>query len=122
MTKLVLNTLLSLTFAACLFADVGIELGREFTVKKGETATLSGSDLKIKMLRAGRSQRSKGGDIMFCTIDLSGGQEVTLDVGESAAAGNKNVKLTKVDLTTSPQAKDPWETNACSFVVTKAEK
>ncbi len=122
MIKPVLNLVLSLGLAACAFADVSIELGKEFTIKKDETAMLAGGDIALKMLRAGRSQRSQGGDLIYCTITLKSGserQEITLDVGEATTAGDKSVKLTKVDLTTSPKEKDPWATNSCSFIVSK---
>ena len=125
MIKLLLASAIGAVFAVCLFSDVSIEIGKDFTLKKGQTGTLVGSDLKIKMLSAGRSQQRSGGDTIFCTFDLATRnehREVTLDVGESVSAGDRSVKLTKVDLTTSPKAKDPWESNACSFVVTKIDK
>lgn len=125
MIKLLLASVMGAAFAVCVFSDVTIEIGKDFTLTKGQTATLVGGDLKIKMLRAGRSQQRSGGDSIFCTFDLadrSEHREVTLDVGESVSVGDKSAKLTKVDLTTSPNAKDPWESNACSFVVTKIDK
>lgn len=124
MIKFALYVVLSSILAACAVMDDAIVLGKEFTVRKNQTAALSGSDLKVKMLRAGRSQRQKGGDEIFCTFDLARGEshnEETLNVGEATNAGDKTVKLTQVDLTTSPKAKDPWETNSCSFIVTQKQ-
>ncbi|MEQ1603932.1 MAG: hypothetical protein ABL999_03610 [Pyrinomonadaceae bacterium] len=121
MIKLLLNSIFSLTIAVCAIGDGDIETGKEFTVKKGQSA--SGSGVKVTMLGAGRSQKAKGGDTIYCSFDLTVGgatNKLSLDVGESVAAGRNSLKLTKVDLTASPKAKDPWESNACSFIVSKA--
>jgi len=122
MIKLLLNSILSLILAACALSDAEIEIGKEFTVKKGGSATHSASGTTVTMRGAGRSQRAKGGDLIYCSFDLTVDgttKKLSLDVGESVAAGKNSLKLTKVDLTTTPKAKDPWESNACSFVVTK---
>lgn len=121
MIKLLLNSVLSLILAACAFTDGDIEIGKEFTVKKGRSS--SGNGVKVTMLSAGRAQNAKGGDTIYCTFDLTANdstKKLSLDVGESVAVGKNSLKLTKVDLTTTPKAADPWESNACSFVVIKA--
>lgn len=123
--KLFINTVLGIWFSACLFADHEIEIGKEFTLKKDTSAVLSGTDLKITMRGAGRSQKAKGGDTIYCAIDLMsrGSQtKITLDVGRSVNSAQHVVKLTKVDLTTNPKAKDPWESNSCNFIVSDIEE
>ena len=120
MIKLFLNSVLSLILAACAFIDGSIEIGKEFTVKKDKSA--SGAGVKVTMRGAGRSQNVSGGDTIYCSIDLTADgktNKLSLDVGESVSAGKNLLKLTKVDMTASPKAADPWENNACSFVVTK---
>lgn len=118
---LMLNPLLCLILAVFAFGDGDIEKGKEFTVKKGQSS--SGSGVIVKMLSAGRSQKAKGGDRIYCSFDLTvdgSTRKLSLGVGSSIAAGKNSLKLTKVDLTTTPTAADPWESNACSFVLTKA--
>lgn len=121
MIKLLLNSVLSLILAACALGDGDIEIGKEFTVKKARSA--SGAGVTVTMRSAGRAQKAKGGDTIYCSFDLTvdgSTKKLSLDVGESTAAGKNSIKLTKVDLTTTPKASDPWESNACSFVVMKA--
>jgi len=123
--KLLINTIAGIWFAACLFADHEIEIGKEFTLKKDKSAGLSGTDLRITMRGAGRSQNVKGGDTIFCSFDLvSRGTQnkITLDVGKSVNSAQHVVRLTKVDLTTNPKAKDPWESNSCNFIVSDIEE
>ena len=117
--------LIATIIGVCLFADHEIEIGKEFTLKKDKSAVLSGTDLKITMLGAGRSQNATGGDTIYCKVDLvSGGsqRQITLDVGKSLNSAHHVVKLTKVDLTTNPKATDPWESNSCNFVVSDIEE
>jgi hypothetical protein len=125
MIKLLIGTIFGVWFAACLFSDHEIEIGKEFTLTKDKAAALSGTDLKITMRSAGRSQNVKGGDTIYCSIDLvSRGTQskITLDVGKSVNSAQHVVKLTKVDLTTNPKAKDPWESNSCNFIVSDIEE
>jgi len=121
MSKLLIATILGV----CLFADHEIEIGEEFTLKKDKAAVLSGTDLKITMRSAGRSQKAEGGDTIYCRFDLvsEGSQrQITLDVGKSLNSAHHVVKLTKADLTTNPKATDPWESNSCNFVVSDIEE
>lgn len=122
MIRLLLNSMLGAILAACFLGDGDIEIGKEFTIKKDRSAAHSASGTTVTMRGAGRSQRAKGGDLIYCSFDLTVNgttKKLSLDVGESVAAGKNSLKLTKVDLTTTPKAKDPWESNACSFVMSK---
>lgn len=88
MIKLLLNSVVSLILAACALGDGEIEVGKEFTVKKGRSA--SGTGISVTMLSAGRAQKAKGGDTIYCSFDLTVDgttKKLSLDVGESTAAG-----------------------------------
>jgi hypothetical protein len=124
--KIVFVSMFLLVSVACAAVfSAGAELDKEFTLKKDESASVKGADLRIKMIGYGTAQQQSGGDTVFCKFEVTAGgktQGTQLDVGESAKYGGASVKLVKVDPTTDPKAADPWSTTACSFIVTKAEK
>jgi hypothetical protein len=87
-----------------------------FTLKRGETVKVNGTDLKIKMLENGTSQRTSGGDSVFCKIEVAykgGTEEKTLEVGSFVSYNDWNLRVEKVN-TAADQSK-----TSCVLIVVK---
>jgi hypothetical protein len=120
MTKL----LLACFITACSLGGE-VVIGKEFTLKKNETAFVKGASISVKVVSAGRSQHESGGDTIFCEANVTEdgkSSTINLGVGKAIAKNAYSIKLTSVDLKTDPKLADPWSNNSCSFVVTKKEK
>lgn len=120
MTKLALALLIS----ACILAT-DVTVGTEFTLKKGQTASVKRTRISVKVISAGTVQHESGGDSVFCkaTIKVGGNvRDVNFGMGRTYKASGHTVTLTAVDLKTDPKLADPWSNISCSFIVTKGEK
>lgn len=115
--------IISFAMVACLAGDA--LLGKEFLLRKDETATVKNTDMSVKVITAGRMQSGSAGDMVYCQVQIThAGRSETRDilVGKSISNSGLNVKVVSVDLKVDTKLDDPWQNIACSFVVTKAEK
>lgn len=115
--------ILVISILACSIG--GVAIGKEFTLKKNESASVKWTPITVKMLSAGTSQSEAGGDSVFCEAEISvnGKAEKTgIDVGSKIVRSGYAIKVVSVDTKSDPKLSDPWSVNSCSFVVTKAEK
>jgi len=115
--KIFFVLVIALGFTACSMSGRTVNPREEFTLKKGETARIQGTELKLKMLENGTSQQTAGGDSVFCRVEISykdKTEEKTLEVGGFAAYDEWNIRLEKVK-TGADLSK-----TSCSFVAAKA--
>lgn len=121
--KTILLLMVLSVFFGCFFVDT-VNLGAEFTLKKGETAAIKNTNLQLKMLSAGQAQREEGGDIIFCKFEASSKnitKEITLSVGSKTTFENLNIKVLSVNTKANSKLQDPWSETSCKFVVTKSK-
>lgn len=123
-----MKTILFLTFLAglfgCFFSDTTATLGAKFILKKGETATIKTTGVRVKMLSAGHLIFEEGDHKQICRFEASSKnktKETEIRVGNSIKFENLNIKVISVDLKTNPKASDPWSENSCGFIVTKSK-
>lgn len=95
------------------------DLNVEFTLKKGDTAKIKKTDLKIKITGCGREALAgNNGEIPYCDAEIEdGANRKTVRLRSKEILPKYIITVEKINVTANSKAQDTSSENSCTLTV-----